>query len=114
MKLFDEVFEREIKILNTQDELLDQEVRSLLSHAMLGDDALDVIKKETFELMVKGVCDLIWGIKIGKYKMTKSFVCRLDAQQCSEECHGNIELKDKCSFCIVRAYLTKTQTYLKD
>lgn len=106
MKLFEDVFKEEIKIINEQDELLDQHVRSVLSHALLGDEAGDKIKKDNFDLMVKGMCDLVWGIQLGKYKIKKTYSCRLDEMQCSEECHGSVNNKEKCSNCTVTNYIT--------
>lgn len=35
------------------------------------------------------------------HKPKKIYSCRLDEQQCREECHGNLKLKEKCKFCIV-------------
>lgn len=43
-----------------------------------------------------------WALEqINKPKISKLYKCSLDEQQCSEECHGNPQLKEKCSFCTI-------------
>src|SRR6478609_8860283 len=107
MKPFEEIFDKELKSLKNQDELLDIELRSILSHAMLGDDHADNIKKETFDLMVSSMADFIWDIQLKRYKIRKVYSCRLDEMQCSEECHGNQKQKEKCSCCTITSYLER-------
>lgn len=36
-----------------------------------------------------------------KYTQIKVYNCRLDEQQCIEECHGDRKLKEKCSCCTI-------------
>jgi hypothetical protein len=63
----------------------------------------EIIDLETEVQMLQGFKkELESGVaESRKAKQKRIFRCRLDEMQCSEECHGNIEKKEKCEFCTI-------------